>query len=140
MKARVWRLKSFVAPQIWLTAPPSRPPLSLVRSMAAMVAMEKHPWVNHAAIRKKETDCLLCLLSPTGQIGTSIEADVDKFKNPRTQSAALRNFIPHRPKFASRGEICLKPRLTDESKSPALLTVPLLPLGVTEERLALIKG
>ncbi|KAL0152736.1 hypothetical protein M9458_052459 [Cirrhinus mrigala] len=110
------------------------------RSMAAMVAMERHPWVNHAAIRKKETDCLLCLLSPTGQIGTSAEADVDKFKKPRTQSAALKNFIPHWPKFASRGEICLKPRLTDESKSPALLTVPLLPLGVAEERLALIKG
>ncbi|KAL0152722.1 hypothetical protein M9458_052445 [Cirrhinus mrigala] len=140
-KARVSplrRLKSFVADLAHRTTKQTAAVIG--RSMAAMVATERHLLVNLAVIRKKEKDCLLYLLSPTGQIGTFVEAVVDKFKKPRTQSAAPRNLIPHRPKFTSRGEICLKPRLTDESKSPALLTVPLLPLGVAEERLVLIKG
>lgn len=73
-------------------------------SMAAMVATERHQWVNLAAIGKKEKDCLLdARLSPTVLFGTSVEAVVDKFREVKAESAAFRRLIPRRSKSSSRG-------------------------------------
>ncbi len=67
------------------------------RSMAAMVVMERHLWVNLADIGKKEKGFLLDAPdSPSKLFATSIEMVVEKFREARAHSAAFKTFIPQR--------------------------------------------
>ncbi len=67
------------------------------RSMAAMVVMERHLWVNLADLEKKEKGFLLdAPISPSKLFSTSIETVVDKFREARARSAAFETFIPRR--------------------------------------------
>ncbi len=67
------------------------------RSMAAMVVMERHLWVNLADIGKKEKGFLLdALVLPSELFGTSIETVVEKFREAKARSAAFKSFIPRR--------------------------------------------
>ncbi|KAL0163655.1 hypothetical protein M9458_039408, partial [Cirrhinus mrigala] len=69
------------------------------RSMAAMVVMERHLWVNLADIGSKEKGFLLdAPVSPSELFGTSVEMVVEKFKEARACSAAFKSFIPRRPR------------------------------------------
>ncbi len=67
------------------------------RSMAASVATESHLWLNLTEIREKEKVFLMD--SPISQSGLFVEAVsavVDKFRSAKTQSAALKQFMPRR--------------------------------------------
>ncbi len=67
------------------------------RSMAAMVVTERHLWVNLADLEKKEKGFLLDTpFLPSQLFGTSVETVVEKFREARARSAALKTFIPRR--------------------------------------------
>ncbi len=67
------------------------------RSMAAMVVMERHLWVNLADIGKKEKGFLLdAPVSPSELFGTSVETVVEKFREARACSAAFKTLVPRR--------------------------------------------
>ncbi len=67
------------------------------RSMAAMVVVERHLWVNLADIGKKEKSFLLdAPVSPSELFGTSVETVVEKFRKAKARSAAFKFIIPRR--------------------------------------------
>ncbi|XP_026126050.1 uncharacterized protein LOC113107622 [Carassius auratus] len=67
------------------------------RSMAAMVATERHLWLNLADIGEKEKSLLLdSPVSPAKLFGTSVEAVVGKFREAKARSAAFKTCIPLR--------------------------------------------
>ncbi len=67
------------------------------RSMAASVAAERHLWLNLTEIREKEKVFLLdAPISQSGLFGEAVSAVVDKFRSAKTQSAALKQFMPRR--------------------------------------------
>ncbi len=66
-------------------------------SMAASVAAERHPWLNLTEIREKEKVFLMdAPISQSGLFGEAVSAVVDKFHSAKTQSAALKQFMPRR--------------------------------------------
>ncbi len=67
------------------------------RSMAASVAAERHLWLNLTEIREKEKVFLMdAPISHSGLFGEAVSAVVDKFRSAKTQSAALKQFMPRR--------------------------------------------
>ncbi len=67
------------------------------RSMAGSVAAERHLWLNLTEIREKEKVFLLdAPISQSGQFGEAVSSVVEKFRSAKTQSAALRQFMPRR--------------------------------------------
>ncbi len=67
------------------------------RSMAASVAAESHLWLNLTEIREKEKVFLMdAPISQSGLFGEAVSAVVDKFHSAKTQSAALKQFMPRR--------------------------------------------
>ncbi len=67
------------------------------RSMAASVAAERHLWLNLTEIREKEKVFLMDAPIPqSGLFGEAVNAVVDKFRSAKTQSAALKQFMPRR--------------------------------------------
>ncbi len=67
------------------------------RSMAASVAAERHLWLNLTEIREKENVFLMdAPISQSGLFGEAVSAVVDKFRSAKTQSAALKQFMPRR--------------------------------------------
>ncbi len=66
-------------------------------SMAASVATERHLWLNLTEIHEKEKVFLLdAPISQSGLFGEAVSAVVDKFRSAKTQSAALKQFMPRR--------------------------------------------
>ncbi len=67
------------------------------RSMAALVAAERHLWLNLTEIREREKVFLMdAPISQSGLFGEAVSAVVDKFVSAKTQSAALKQFMPRR--------------------------------------------
>ncbi len=67
------------------------------RSMVASVAAERHLWLNLTEIREKEKVFLMdAPISQSGLFGEAVSAVVDKFRSAKTQSAALKQFMPRR--------------------------------------------
>ncbi len=67
------------------------------RSMVAMVATERHLWMNLADIGEKEKRFLLdAPVSPSELFGTSVETVVEKFKEAKARSAAFKSCLPRR--------------------------------------------
>ncbi len=67
------------------------------RSMAASVAAERHLWLNLTEIQEKEKVFLMdAPISQSGLFGEAVSAVVDKFRSAKTQSAALKQFMPRR--------------------------------------------
>ncbi len=67
------------------------------RSMAASVAAERHLWLNLTEIREREKVFLMdAPISQSGLFGEAVSAVVDKFCSAKTQSAALKQFMPRR--------------------------------------------
>ncbi len=67
------------------------------RSMAAMVATERHLWMNLSDIGEKEKRFLLdAPVSPSELFGTSVETVVKKFKEAKVRSAAFKSCITRR--------------------------------------------
>lgn len=75
--------------------------------MAAMVAMERHLWVNLADIGQKERNFLLDLpVSPSKLSSTSAKTVIEKFREVKAWSVAFKKFKPRRSRPApqnSRG-------------------------------------
>ncbi len=66
-------------------------------SMAASVAAKRHLWLNLTEIREKEKVFLMdAPISQSGLFGEAVSAVVDKFRSAKTQSAALKQFMPRR--------------------------------------------
>ncbi len=66
------------------------------RSMAASVAAERNLWLNLTEICEKEVFLLDAPISQSGLFGEAVSAVVDKFRSAKTQSAALKQFMPRR--------------------------------------------
>ncbi len=67
------------------------------RFMAASVAAERHLWLNLSEIREREKVFLMdAPISQSGLFGELVSAVVDKFRSAKTQSAALKQFMPRR--------------------------------------------
>ncbi len=67
------------------------------RSMAGLVAAERHLWLNLTQIREKEKVFLLdASISQSGLFGEAVSSVVEKFRSAKTQSAALKQFMPRR--------------------------------------------
>ncbi len=67
------------------------------RSMAGSVAAEHHLWLNLTEIREKEKVFLLdAPISQSGLFGEAVSSVVEKFRSAKTQSAALKQFMPRR--------------------------------------------
>ncbi len=67
------------------------------RSMAASVAAERHLWLNLTEIREREKVFLMdARISQSGLFGEAVSTVVDKFHSAKTQSAALKQFMPRR--------------------------------------------
>ncbi len=65
------------------------------RSMAASVAAERHLWLNLTEICEREKVFLIDTpISQSGLFGEAVSAVVDKFRSAKTQSAALKQFMP----------------------------------------------
>ncbi len=98
------------------------------RSMAAMVAAERHLWLTLSDMKDKDRVCLLgAPLSSSGLFGDAVNSVVDRFQEASKQAAAFQRFLPRRSRGCwaaaldeyrlliqggSKGERCL-------SRSPA---------------------
>ncbi len=99
MKGPAWLLKpwrNWEPPDLALRAT-KHTARAVGRSMAALVAAERHLWLNLTEIREREKVFLLdAPISQCGLFGEAISAVVDKFRSAKTQSAALKQFMPRR--------------------------------------------
>ncbi|KAI2664621.1 Transposon Ty3-G Gag-Pol polyprotein [Labeo rohita] len=67
------------------------------RSMAALVAAERHLWLTLSDMKEKDRVFLLdALLSPSGLFGDSVNSVVDRYQEARKQAAAFQRFLPLR--------------------------------------------
>ncbi len=67
------------------------------RSMVGSVAAKRHWWLNLTEIREKENVFLLdAPISQSGLFGEAVSSVVEKFRSTKTQSAALKQFMPRR--------------------------------------------
>ncbi len=76
------------------------------RSMAASLAAEHHLWLNLTEIREREKVFLMdAPISQSGLFGEAVSAVVDKFCSAKTQSAALKQFMPRRSRDYCYGQL-----------------------------------
>ncbi|KAL0191514.1 hypothetical protein M9458_014212, partial [Cirrhinus mrigala] len=67
------------------------------RSMAALVAAERHLWLTLSDMKEKDRVFLLdAPLSPAGLSGDAVNAVVDRYQEARKQAAAFQRFLPRR--------------------------------------------
>ncbi len=67
------------------------------RSMSALVATERHLWLNLPDIREKDRRFLLdAPVSTTGLFGDTVNSVVDRFRHVKTQDEAFRRYFPRR--------------------------------------------
>ncbi|KAI2665260.1 Transposon Ty3-G Gag-Pol polyprotein [Labeo rohita] len=67
------------------------------RSMAALVAAERHLWLTLSDMKEKDRVFLLdAPLSPAGLFGDAVNAVVDRYQEARKQAAAFQRFLPRR--------------------------------------------
>ncbi|KAL0162075.1 hypothetical protein M9458_041471, partial [Cirrhinus mrigala] len=67
------------------------------RSMASLVAAERHLWLTLSDMKEKDRVFLLdAPLSPSGLFGDAVNAVVDRYQEARKQAAAFQRFLPRR--------------------------------------------
>ncbi len=67
------------------------------RSMAALVAAERHLWLTLSDMKKKDRVFLMdAPLVPSGLFGDAVDSVVDRYQEARKQAAAFQRFLPHR--------------------------------------------
>ncbi len=102
---------------------------SIGRSMAGLVATERHIWLNLSNIKGKDKNFIMdAPISPSGLFGDAVNLVVDRFQESAKQAAAFQKLLP--AVFISPGLLSgsspkhLNPApLTVPHKSRALLTV-----------------
>ena len=74
--------------------------------MAALVAAERHLWLNLSQIKDRDRFCLLdAPLQASGLFGDTVNTVVDRFQEARKQAAAFQSFLPRRSCGLSGREI-----------------------------------
>ncbi|KAL0147124.1 hypothetical protein M9458_057648, partial [Cirrhinus mrigala] len=67
------------------------------RSMAAMVAAERHLWLTLSEMKEKDRVFLLdAPLEPSGLFGDTVDSVVSRYQEARKQAAAFQRFLPRR--------------------------------------------
>ncbi len=90
------------------------------RSTAGSVAAERHLWLNLTEIREKEKVFLLdAPISHSGLFGEAVSLVVEKFRSAKTQSAALKQFMPRRKRDHSTPSSSLSRELSLSRKEPS---------------------
>lgn len=76
------------------------------RSMAAMVAAERHLWLTLSEMKERDRVCLMdAPIQPSGLFGDAVNTVVDRFQEARKQAAAFHKFLPRRSLGASGREM-----------------------------------
>ncbi len=84
------------------------------------VAAECHLWLNLTEIREKEKVFLLDTpISQSGLFGEAVSSVVDKFRSAKTQSAALKQFMPRRSRDYSTPSSSLSREQSLPRKEPS---------------------
>ncbi len=67
------------------------------RSMAALVAAERHLWLTLSDMKEKDRVFLMdAPLAPSGLFGDAVDSVVDRYQEARKQAAAFQRFLPRR--------------------------------------------
>ena len=67
------------------------------RSMAALVATERHLWLNLADIKDKDRSFLLdAPVDPSGLFGDAVNSVVERFQESKKQAEVFKKFLPRR--------------------------------------------
>ncbi len=70
---------------------------SIVRSMAGLVATERHIWLNLSNIKGKDKNFIMdAPISPSGLFGDAVNLVVDRFQESAKQAAAFQKLLPSR--------------------------------------------
>ncbi|KAL0194819.1 hypothetical protein M9458_008391, partial [Cirrhinus mrigala] len=87
------------------------------RSMAALVATERHLWLTLSDMKEKDRVFLLdAPLSPSGLFGDAVNSVVDKYQEARKQAAAFQRFLPRRtPAHGAAGREQPRPSTSSSS-------------------------
>ncbi len=93
---------------------------AVARSMAGSVAAERHLWLNLTEIREKEKVFLLdAPISQSGLFGEAVSSVIEKFRSAKTQSAALKQFMPRRTQYHSTPSSSLSREQSLPRKEPS---------------------
>ncbi len=72
------------------------------RSMAALVATERHLWLTLSQISDKDRVFLLdAPILPSGLFGDAVNTVVDRFQEAKKQAAAFQRFLPRRSQIGA---------------------------------------
>ncbi len=88
------------------------------RFMVGSVAAERHLWLNLTEIREK-VFLLDAPISQSGLFGEAVNSVVDKFRSAKTQSAALKQFMPRRSRDYSTPSSSLSREKSLPRKEPS---------------------
>ena len=78
---------------------------SIGRSMAAMVATERHLWLSQTSMKEKDKSLLLnAPVSPAGLFGDALISVTERFQEEKKQAAAFHKFIPLKVRVAGAAE------------------------------------
>ncbi len=90
------------------------------RSMAGSVAAERHLWLNLTEIREKEKVFLLdAPISQSRLFGEAVSSVMEIFRSAKTQSAALKQFMPRRTRDHSTPSSSLSREQSLHRKEPS---------------------
>ncbi len=90
------------------------------RPMAGSVAAERHLWLNLTEISEKEEVFLLdAPISQSGLFGEAFSSVVEKFRSAKTQSTALKQFMPRRTRDHSTPSSSLSREQSLPRKEPS---------------------
>lgn len=75
---------------------------SIGRSMAALVAIKRHLWLNLTDIKDKDKSFVLDVpLNPSSLFGDAISSVTERFMAAKKQTTALQQFLPHRSQVSA---------------------------------------
>ncbi len=78
---------------------------SIGRSMAALVATERHLWLNLNNIKGMDNNFLMdAPLSPSGLFGDAVNSVVERFQESAKQAAAFQKLLPRRIHISGAAE------------------------------------
>ncbi|MGL5405218.1 MAG: hypothetical protein ACRDAX_00050, partial [Propionibacteriaceae bacterium] len=91
---------------------------SIGRSMAALVATERHLWLNLSSIKEKDKSFLMdAPLSPSGLFGDAVTSVVDRFQEASKQAAAFQKLLPRRTFITGAADQKGQPQTSKASSS-----------------------
>ncbi len=78
---------------------------SIDQSIAALVATERHLWLNLSNFKGKDKNFFMdYLICPSGLFGDAANSVVKRFQESATQAAAFQKFLPRRTHISGAAE------------------------------------